>query len=68
MLGTRFHDDVHLAGRGHVGKTPGRVGTNSRKENPGGRGGAQLTRKGQEGIYKAVSNTPGYNDVGQLGE
>lgn len=69
MFSTRFHDEVHLAGRGHFAKTPGLAGANSRKENPGGRGGAQttLTGKGQERISKVVLNTPGYND-GQLGE
>lgn len=53
MLSTRFHDDVHIAGRGHATKTPGRIGAN-RKENPGGRGAAQttLTGKGQERIAK----------------
>ncbi|KAG8730991.1 hypothetical protein FRC12_019956, partial [Ceratobasidium sp. 428] len=62
MLSARFHDDVNIGGRIPT-KTPGRAGANSRKENPGGRGGAQttLTGKGQERISKNVPNTPGYD-------
>ncbi|KAG8706540.1 hypothetical protein FRC08_000994 [Ceratobasidium sp. 394] len=68
MLSTRFHDDVNIGGRGFPAKTPGRAGANLRKENPGGRGGAQttLTGKGQERTAKNVPNTPGYNDLGQF--
>ncbi|KAG8747122.1 hypothetical protein FRC10_002171 [Ceratobasidium sp. 414] len=68
MLSTRFHDDVNTGGRGFPAKTPGRAGANLRKENPGGRGGAQtaLTGKGQERTSKNVLNTPGYNDLGQF--
>jgi hypothetical protein len=66
MLSTRFHDDLNVGGRAHATKTPGRVGAHLRKENPGGRGGAQttLTGKGQE----RISNTSGYNDSSQCGE
>lgn len=65
MLSTRFHDEVHVPGRAHATKTPGRMGAN-RKENPGGRGGAQttLTGKGQERIAKGGMGTPG----GQYGK
>ncbi|CAE6366422.1 unnamed protein product [Rhizoctonia solani] len=59
MLGTRFHDDVHLGGRGQFGKTPGRINTNARKENPGG---AQTVVRGKGGLggSKVVLN----NDAG----
>ncbi|KDN49765.1 hypothetical protein RSAG8_01830, partial [Rhizoctonia solani AG-8 WAC10335] len=63
MLGTRFHDDVHLGGRGQFGKTPGRINANARKENPGG---AQTIVRGKGGLggtSKVVLNTPGYNDA-----
>ncbi|CAE6510994.1 unnamed protein product [Rhizoctonia solani] len=63
MLGTRFHDDVHLGGRGQFGKTPGRINANARKENPGG---AQTIVRGKGGLggtSKVVMNTPGYNDA-----
>ncbi|CAE6511203.1 unnamed protein product [Rhizoctonia solani] len=66
MLGTRFHDDVHIGGRGQFGKTPGRVNANTRKENPGG---AQTILRGKGGLggtSKVVLNTPGYNDAGPL--
>ncbi|QRV94094.1 hypothetical protein RhiJN_22112 [Ceratobasidium sp. AG-Ba] len=68
MLSSRFHDDVNIGGRGHATKTPGRAGAHLRKENPGGRGGAQttLTGKGQERISKNVLDAPGYNEGGQL--
>ncbi|CAE6483767.1 unnamed protein product [Rhizoctonia solani] len=66
MLGTRFHDDVHLGGRGQFGKTPGRINANARKENPGG---AQTVVRGKGGLggtSKVVLNTPGYNGTGPL--
>ncbi|KAJ1304711.1 hypothetical protein OPQ81_005850 [Rhizoctonia solani] len=66
MLGARFHDDVHLGGRGQFGKTPGRINANARKENPGG---AQTLLRGKAGLggtSKVVLNTPGYNDAGPM--
>ncbi|KAG9089059.1 hypothetical protein FRC06_001729 [Ceratobasidium sp. 370] len=68
MLSTRFHDDVNIGGRGFPAKTPGRAGANLRKENPGGRGGAQTTQtgKGQERTSKNVPDTPGYDGLGQF--
>ncbi|CAE6416849.1 unnamed protein product [Rhizoctonia solani] len=62
MLGTRFHDDVHLGGRGQFGKTPGRMNVNARKENPGG---LQATVRGKGGLG-GTSKTPGFNDAGPL--
>ncbi|CAE6416406.1 unnamed protein product [Rhizoctonia solani] len=62
MLGTRFHDDVHLGSRGQFGKTPGRINANARKENPGG---AQTVARGKGGLggtSKPVLN----NDAGPL--
>ncbi|KAF8678149.1 hypothetical protein RHS04_05306 [Rhizoctonia solani] len=62
MLGTRFHDDVHMGGRGQFGKTPGRMNTNARKENPGG---LQATVRGKGGLG-GTSKTPGFNGAGPL--
>ncbi|CEL60774.1 hypothetical protein RSOLAG1IB_04013 [Rhizoctonia solani AG-1 IB] len=62
MLGTRFHDDVHMGVRGQLGKTPGRMNANARKENPGG---IQATVRGKGGLG-GTSKTPGFNDAGPL--
>ncbi|KAG8715631.1 hypothetical protein FRC11_002183 [Ceratobasidium sp. 423] len=66
MLGTRFHDDVHIGGRGQFGKTPGRINANARKENPGGVQTIARGKGGLGGTSKVVLNTPGYNDAGPL--